>query len=76
MDEFERNPEDGGYLNVINHPGKGTVRCDFFLPKLFFGAHRSSFQSAKLLVPSTSVPLSQRSLLQTQENGTEYQGSY
>lgn len=47
VDEFERNPKDGKYLNVINSPLSGEGRCDFFLPKIFMWSPQEQFPIVK-----------------------------
>ena len=36
VDEFEKHPEDGRYLNVINPPVNGARKGDFFPAENFY----------------------------------------
>ena len=57
VDEFERNPKDGKYLNVINPPLSGERRCDFFLPKIFMWSPQEQFPDCKITCPVHKCPL-------------------
>lgn len=51
VDEFNTNPKDGRFLNVINPPVYGKVKSDFFLPKIFIWSPQEQFPEFKLLCP-------------------------
>ena len=62
--EFNTNPKDGRFLNVINPPVYGKVKSDFFCRRFLFGAHRNNFQNSNCYAQFTSAIWSQRHSLQ------------
>ena len=51
LEEFQKNPTDGKFLNIINPPLNGAVKSDFFMPKIFIWSPQEQFLGCTLRCP-------------------------